>query len=67
VIKSLSLQRHLEFWANKDRDVNLVSTEGVEQRSFCFLARNLGREKTVSSCVVMVQMCCHGTEVLLPY
>ena len=31
MIKSLSPQSHLEFWANKDHVENLVSTEGVEQ------------------------------------
>jgi len=45
VIKSLSQQSQLKFWTNKDHVANLVSTEGTEQQSFYFLARNLGRDR----------------------
>jgi hypothetical protein len=45
VIKFFSLQSHLKFWANKDHVANLVSTKGMEQLSFYFLARNSGRDK----------------------
>jgi hypothetical protein len=45
VIKFLSLQSQLKFWANKDHVANLVSTKGMEQQSFYFLARNSGRHK----------------------
>ena len=45
MIKSLSLQSHLMFRANKDHVANLVSTEGKEQESFYFLARNSGTDK----------------------
>jgi len=39
VFKSLSLQSHLKFWANKEHVLNLVSTK-CEEQSFYFLARN---------------------------
>ena len=45
VIKSLSHQSQLMFWTNKDYVANLVSTEGMEQQTFYFLARNSGRDK----------------------
>jgi hypothetical protein len=44
VIKSLSPQSNLKFWANKDHVANLLSTKGEEQ-SFYFLVRNSGTEK----------------------
>jgi len=45
MIKSLSQQSQFKFWANKDHVANLVSTDGMEQQSFYFLARNSGRDK----------------------
>jgi hypothetical protein len=44
VLKSLSPQKYLKFWTNKDHDANLVSTKGEEQ-SFYFFDRNSGRDK----------------------
>jgi hypothetical protein len=44
VFKSLSLQSHLKFCANKDHVANLVRKKGEEQ-SFYFLAGNSGRDK----------------------
>jgi len=45
MVKSLSQQNQLKFWANKDHPAHPVSTEGMEQQSFYFLARNSGRDK----------------------
>jgi len=45
VIKFIFPENHLKFWANKDHVANLVSTEGMEQQSFYFLARNSGGDK----------------------
>jgi hypothetical protein len=45
VIKFIFPENHLKFWANKDHVANLVSTKGMEQQSFYFMARNSGRDK----------------------